>query len=198
MSKVKHSHFRHDEIGSRADDFFFRKNGSNGDDIFEGSDLNDTYNGRGGNDNILGRWGNDRLSGGPGFDAVFGSGGDDRLSGGPGDDKLSGEGGRDVLTGGSGLDIFYYTANGNFLPGAGHGIDIITDFDPRGRDGDIITMLINYGFGVSNFAQLRAGMQQINGDVVMNFGGDLDPDILVLRDTRIGELSADNFLIFGG
>lgn len=195
MSKVKHSHFRHDEIGSQADDFFFRRNGSNEDDIFEGSDFNDTYNGRGGNDNILGRWGNDRLSGGPGFDAVFGSGGDDRISGGPGDDKLSGEGGRDVLSGGSGLDIFYYTANGNLLPGAGHGIDIITDFDPRGRDGDILTMLINYGFGVSTFGQLRAGMQQDRGNTVMDFGGG---DVLVLLDVRIGELSADNFLIFGG
>ena len=195
MSKAKHARFRPDEVSAQADEFDFGRNGSNGDDIFEGSDFNDVYNGRGGNDNILGRWGNDRLSGGSGFDAVFGSGGNDRISGGPGDDKLSGEGGRDVISGGSGLDIFYYTANGNFLPGAGHGVDIITDFDPRGRDGDILTMLINYNFGVSTFAQLRAGMQQDRGNTIMDFGGG---DVLVLLDVRIGELSADNFLIFGG
>lgn len=195
MSKSQKYRFRHDEISSSADDFLFRRNGSNGPDIFNGSLGNDVYNGRGGTDNLLGNWGNDRLNGGAGVDAIFGGGGNDRLIGGPGNDRMSGEAGRDVLTGGSGLDTFYYTANGNFLPGAGHGIDIITDFDPRGRDADVVTMLINYGFGVSTFGQLRAGMQQIRGDVVMDFGGG---DILVLQDTRIGELSADNFLIFGG
>lgn len=194
MTKVKHSRFRHDEIGS-ADEFHFRQNGSNEDDIFNGSFGNDNYNGRGGNDSLLGSWGNDRLNGGPGFDYVIGGGGDDRVIGGASDDTLSGDVGRDVLTGGSGLDNFLYTANGNWLLGGGHGIDIITDFQPRGRDGDLITMLINYNFGISNFQQLRAGMQQIGGDTVMDFGGG---DVLVLKDVRIGELSADNFSIFGG
>jgi len=194
MTKARHSRFRHDEIG-QADEFLFGRNGSNEDDIFNGSFGNDTYNGRGGNDSLLGSWGNDRLNGGPGFDYVMGGGGNDRVIGGGSDDTLSGDVGRDVLTGGNGLDNFLYTANGNWLFGGGHGIDIITDFDPRGRDGDLITMLINYNFGIGNFAQLRAGMQQIGGDTVMDFGGG---DILVLRDVRIAELSADNFSIFGG
>ncbi|MBX9457499.1 MAG: hypothetical protein KL863_16620 [Rhizobium sp.] len=195
MSKVKHSRFRHDEISSQADDFIFRKNGSNEDDIFVGDSGRDRYNGRGGNDSLLGSWGNDRLNGGAGFDYVMGQGGNDRLIGGPGDDTLSGDVGRDVLTGGSGLDNFLYTANGDFLFGGGHGIDIITDFQPRGRDGDLITMLINYNFGVSNFAQLRAGMQQEDGNTIMDFG---NGDILILLDVRIAELSAQNFSLFGG
>lgn len=178
------------------DEFVFeRKNGSNGNDIFNGSDGNDVYNGRGGHDSLLGSWGNDRLSGGAGNDAVTGGGGNDRLSGGAGNDRLAGEGGTDVLTGGSGLDTFYYTANGNFLPGAGSGIDLITDFEPVGQDHDTIVMLINYSFGVSTFADLKRGMRMDHGDTVMNFGGG---DVLILQDIRIRQLHADDFLIFGG
>lgn len=194
MSHVKHSRFRHDEIVAIADEFVFLKNGSNEDDIYVGNTRNNTYNGRGGNDSLLGDWGNDRLDGGRGFDYVMGQGGNDRLRGGPGDDTIAGDVGRDIMTGGSGLDNFLYTANGPFLFG-GHGFDTITDFDPRGRDGDLVTLMINSAFGVFNFQQLRAGMQQINGDTVMNFG---NGDVLVLQDVRINELSADNFSIFQG
>lgn len=194
MSKVKHSHFRHDAIGDSADEFIFRKNGSNEDDIYVGNTNNNTYNGRGGNDSLLGDWGNDTLDGGKGFDYVMGQGGNDRLKGGPGDDTIAGDIGRDIMTGGSGLDNFLYTANGIYLFG-GHGYDTITDFDPRGRDGDLITLLINANFGVSTFQQLRAGMQQINGNTIMNFG---NGDVLELIDVRIAELSADNFSIFMG
>jgi serralysin len=158
-----------------ADEFIFnRKNGSNEGDIFVGTIRNDVYNGLGGNDSLLGNWGNDRLIGGAG------------------NDRISGEGGRDVMSGGSGLDTFYYTANGNIIPGAGHGFDRITDFDPVGQDHDDIVMLINYGFGVSTFADLKRGMRMSQGDTVMNFGGG---DILVLEDIRISQLRADDFLI---
>jgi Ca2+-binding RTX toxin-like protein len=194
MSKVKYSHFRHDEIGSQADEFIFRRNGSNEDDIYVGNARNNTYNGRGGNDSLLGDWGNDRLNGGNGFDYVMGQGGNDRLFGGPSDDTIAGDVGRDIMTGGKGLDNFLYTANGIFLFG-GHGFDTITDFDPKGRDGDLITMMINPNFGVGNFQQLRAGMQQVRGDTIMDFG---NGDVLVLNDVRIAELSADNFSIFMG
>jgi Ca2+-binding RTX toxin-like protein len=186
---MKHRHLYDDEF------IFNRKNGSNGPDIYVGTQGNDVYNGRGGNDSLLGDWGNDRLNGGAGADSVTGSGGNDRLKGGPGNDRISGEGGTDIMTGGSGLDTFYYTANGNFLPGAGHGFDRITDFDPAGRDHDDIVMLINYGFGVSTFAELKRGMRMDHGDTVMNFGGG---DILVLENVRINQLRADDFLIFGG
>lgn len=194
MSKVKYSRFRHDEIGGQADEFFFRQNGSNEDDIFVGTGANENYNGRGGNDSLMGNYGNDRLNGGAGFDYVFGEGGDDRLFGGPSDDHIGGDIGRDIMTGGSGLDNFLYTANGFFLFG-GHGFDTITDFDPRGRDGDLITLMINSAFGVTTFQQLRAGMQQINGNTIMNFG---NGDVLELLDVRINELSNDNFIIFQG
>jgi Ca2+-binding RTX toxin-like protein len=175
------------------DDFIFsRKNGSNEGDIFVGTTGNDVYHGRGGSDSLLGNWGNDRLWGDAGNDAVTGGGGNDRLFGGSGNDRISGEGGTDIMTGGRGLDTFYYTANGNLLPGAGHGFDRITDFDPSGQDHDDIVMLINSGFGVSTFADLRRGMRMDHGDTVMNFGGG---DILVLENVRIGQLHGDDFLI---
>jgi len=194
MGKVKHSHFRIDDIDSRADEFVFGRNGSNGDDIFVGTGANERYDGRGGNDTLMGNYGNDRLSGGAGFDYVMGEGGNDRLSGGPSDDTIAGDIGRDIMTGGSGLDNFLYTANGFFLFG-GHGFDTITDFQPRGRDGDLITLMINSAFGVFNFQQLRAGMQQQNGNTYMDFG---NGDVLELLDVRIAELSAQNFSIFQG
>lgn len=194
MTKAKYPRFHHDAIGDTADEFIFRKNGSNGPDIYIGSNGNNVYNGRNGNDTLHGGWGNDRLSGGNGFDYVMGEGGNDRLSGGPGNDTISGDIGRDRMSGGSGLDTFLYVANGGVMPG-GHGRDVITDFDPRGRDGDVIEILINYAFNVSTFAQLKAGMQQVNGDTIMNFD---NIDILILKDVRISELHADNFFIFGG
>jgi Ca2+-binding RTX toxin-like protein len=194
MTKVKHSRFRHDAIDSRADEFFFRQNGSNEDDIFVGTGANERYNGRGGNDTLMGNYGNDRLSGGAGFDYVMGEGCNDRLSGGPSDDTIAGDIGRDIMSGGSGLDNFLYTANGPFLFG-GHGFDTITDFQPRGRDGDLITLMINSAFGVFNFQQLRAGMQQQNGNTFLDF---CNGDVLELLDVRIAELSAQNFIIFQG
>jgi Ca2+-binding RTX toxin-like protein len=194
MSKVRHSRFRHDEIGSQADVFIFRQNGSNEDDIFVGTGANENYNGRGGNDTLMGNYGNDRLNGGSGFDYVMGEGGNDRLFGGPSDDTIAGDIGRDIMTGGSGLDNFLYTANGPFLFG-GHGFDTITDFQPRGRDGDLITLMINSAFGVFNSQQLRAGMQQQNGNTFLDFG---NGDVLELLDVRIAELSAQNFIIFQG
>ena len=105
-------------------------------------------------DGLYGEAGHDRMYGGPATDS---------LRGGPGNDTISGDVGRDVLTGGSGLDNFIYTANGNFLFG-GHGIDIITDFQPRGRDGDLITLKIvgsnSLGDHVIANATLTIGAQQ--------------------------------------
>ena len=166
MSRPRHSRFRHDETGADADAFIFRKTGSNEDDIFDGTNGRDVYFARGGNDNMTGNWGNDRLDGGPGNDGVYGMGGDDRVSGGSGNDYLAGDVGTDIVSGGRGADTFAYTANGPFLFGGGSGIDIITDFDPRGRDHDLLIMQINYAFGVSTFAQLRAGMVTSRGDTI--------------------------------
>ena len=185
---MKHYRVHDDEF------VFIRKNGSNEDDIFIGGNRNETYNGRGGNDTLHGGWGNDRLNGGTGNDGVYGQGGNDRLSGGPGDDYVAGDVGRDVVSGGSGSDTFAYTANGPFLLG-GSGIDRITDFDPRGADHDLLIMLINYNFGVNDFAALRRGMRMDHGDTVMNFG---NGDVLILENVKISQLQADDFLIFGG
>jgi len=139
---------------------------------------------------MTGNWGNDRLDGGNGNDGVYGMGGNDRLMGGPGNDYLAGDVGTDVISGGRGRDTFAYSAFGQFLFGGG-GIDIITDFNPRG--GDLIILQIAYEFGIDTFAELKTGMRMRNGDTVMNFGAG---DVLVLQDVNIGQLRADDFLIF--
>ena len=170
------------------DEFIFsRERGSNEDDIFNGDNGRDVYFARRGNDNLLGSWGNDRLDGGPGNDGVYGGGDNDRLTGGSGNDYLAGEAGFDVITGGSGRDTFGYNAFGIFLFG-GSGVDIITDFSPRG--GDLIIMQIAFEFGVDNFAELKAGMRVRNGDTHMDFG---NGDDLVLRDIRPSQLHANDF-----
>lgn len=185
---MKRRHWYEDEF------IFARKNGSNEDDIYIGNNGNNSYNGRGGNDTLHGGWGNDRLDGGAANDGVYGQGGNDRISGGPGDDYLAGDVGTDVVSGGSGSDTFAYTANGPFLLG-GSGIDRITDFEPNGRDHDLLIMLVNYNFGVNDFADLKRGMRMDHGDTVMNFG---NGDVLILENVRIGQLHAEDFLIFGG
>lgn len=176
------------------DEFVFnRKNGSNEDDIFNGTNGRDVYFARGGNDNMTGGWGNDRLDGGPGNDGVYGGGGNDHLTGGSGNDYLAGEAGKDIISGGSGADTFGYNAFGRFLFG-GSGIDRITDFDPKGRDHDLLIMQIVPEFNVHDFSALKAGMQMRNGNTIMDFG---NGDILILEGVNKNQLSADDFLIFG-
>ncbi len=168
---------------------FLRRNGSNSDDIFLGTAGRDVYNGRGGNDDILGNQGNDVLTGGSGKDGIFGGAGNDRIAGNSGADRLSGDGGTDHIKGGGGADEFVFIAYGSFLIG-GSDIDIITDFHTGGPNADHVFLNILSSFGVSNFAQLKAGMFMQNGDTIINFGGG---DVLVLEDVRIGNLHASNF-----
>jgi hypothetical protein len=68
-------------------------------EMWEGSDGDDSHMGGAGNDDIRGGNGNDHLDGGDG---------DDLLSGGLNDDELHGGGGNDSLDGGEGLDLCRY------------------------------------------------------------------------------------------
>lgn len=167
-----------------------RINGTNADDVYFGNPGLDVYHGRGGADEIYGNQGGDRLSGGSGYDQVYGGQGRDRIFGGPGNDTLEGAGNKDILTGADGADMFLFYAWPSY-GGVSH-LDVITDFQPRGR-GEFINIELDPELGISSFAQLRAIMVQDGDDVVMSFGG---VDILVLEDVRIGQLSADDFSIY--
>ncbi len=79
-----------------------------GNDLIDGSQLNDQIYGFTGDDQISGGNGEDRLFGGDGKDLLYGGRDDDRLFGGAGDDWLNGGPGTNVLKGGEGSDTAEY------------------------------------------------------------------------------------------
>ncbi|WP_207482257.1 calcium-binding protein [Arenibaculum pallidiluteum] len=81
------------------------------------------------------------------------------LTGSSGADRLDGAGGDDWLTGGAGADAFV------FARGAGN--DVITDFSATGAARD---KLVLAGFGVTDFAALRAAIRQDGADTVIALG----------------------------
>lgn len=147
-------------IGNRGDDTLAGGNGNDtldggdgedvlwgngGDDDLQGGDGNDLLRGNWGNDRLEGGWGNDTLLGGEGDDPLLrGRGGADLIKGGDGNDFLVGNTGNDTLKGGDGNDQLYGSTDDDILTGGkgsdffgfrdGHGMDIITDFNPAAGD----------------------------------------------------------------
>ena len=104
-------------------------------DVFEGSDEDDTYNGGKGDDFIAGRDGDDVINGDKGADLLIGGDGDDILKGGDGDDLIIAGSGQDILTGGNGADTFEFcNQSGN---------DIIKDYNKA--DGDKLAFYTQMG-----------------------------------------------------
>jgi Ca2+-binding RTX toxin-like protein len=102
--------------------------GTEGNDLLQGSSLADAIHGRGGNDRIYGEAGDDLL---------FGEAGDDRLSGGDGNDQLSGGEGRDHLTGGRGADRLDGGAGDDTASYAGSSSGVVVDLGfNQGYGGD--------------------------------------------------------------
>ncbi|WP_162806225.1 beta strand repeat-containing protein [Sphingosinicella terrae] len=123
-------------------------NGTNGNNVINGSNFDDIINGLGGNDVLRGRRGNDFINGGSGHDELDGDEGNDTLYGGTGndeihggdgndvahgeadDDQLFGDDGNDTLTGGAGQDELDGGRDNDSLDG-GEGHDIL-----QGGDGN--------------------------------------------------------------
>lgn len=72
-------------------------NGTEGNDVLEGTSRADTIFGKGGDDRIYGFEGNDKLYGGQGNDRVYGHEGDDSIFGWKGGNRLYGSFGNDVI-----------------------------------------------------------------------------------------------------
>jgi len=125
--------------------------GSQGDDYLFGQLGSDTICGGEGNDLINGDEGGDILGGCAGNDTLFGGADNDTLTGAKGDDILYGDLGNDSLIGGSGNDIFALKA--------GHGFDIIGDFN-IGQDLIGLT-------GCLSFGQLEI-TQNTQGSIIKN------------------------------
>ncbi|NJO39255.1 MAG: hypothetical protein HC865_00790 [Cyanobacteria bacterium RU_5_0] len=95
-----------------------------GNDTFQGTDLNEGINALGGNDTVLGGGGNDTISGGDGNDSLEGQIGDDVLTGGEGNDTLDGGNGNDTYHVDNPGDVI---VNSGFL-GTDPGIDTVLVF----------------------------------------------------------------------
>jgi Ca2+-binding RTX toxin-like protein len=119
---------------------------------------------------VNGLGGNDTMTAGNGLDALI----DIVFNGGAGNDSLAGGDGDDVLTGGAGADTFVF----------GRGVDEITDY----ADGTDKIKLA--GLGVDDFGDLGGLIQDIGGDVVIDFGA----HELTIENTSSAILDAGDFL----
>lgn len=186
-----HHEMRHHHVGPFGKKAF----GTNGDDTIFGTDHSETIFGfRGndaifaglGNDTVYGGRGNDLIDGGKGNDRLFGEKGNDALIGGDGNDDLFGGPGRDLLLGGAGRDsLDGGEGNDKFLFRHGMGVDTIEHLSA----GDRIDIR---DFHIASFQALISSARQVGHDVQIDFGGG---DKIVIEDTRIGNLHAEQFVI---
>ncbi|WP_264185411.1 calcium-binding protein [Roseicella aerolata] len=116
------------------------------------------------------------LAGGPKADTIAGLGGDDVINGRGGNDTIMGDAGDDTLTGGLGADMLVFAA--------GHGHDLVTDFDPAA---DILRIL---GTGLTSFAQAMDAVRQVGADTVIATGAGSS---ITLAGTAKATLDAADF-----
>ncbi len=95
--------------------------GGGDDTIYGGKSGQDWIDAGAGDDLAFGGTDNDTVFGGGGADTIYAGSGADVLDGGAGADTLYGGPGNDTITGGTGADTLVFVA--------GHGDDIINDFD---------------------------------------------------------------------
>ncbi len=141
--------------------------GTDGNDVFRGSQVDDLVSGGAGNDLLIGRAGWDELSGGQDNDI---------LRGGAGNDVLNGGTGRDRLNGGEGYDVFVFADD--------YGRDRVQRFD---YEEDTVRLNIE---GIDSFEDLEGIYTNRGNNTVLNFG---DGDVLVLNGVNFEDLSASNF-----
>jgi hemolysin type calcium-binding protein len=180
---VRHHHFGKKIFGTNGDDDIA---GSNHSETIFGFRGNDTILAGLGDDTVFGGRGNDLIDGGKGNDHLFGEKGSDALVGGDGNDDLYGGSGRDLLLGGAGRDdLDGGQGNDKFLLRKGMGVDTIEHLDA----GDRIDVR---DFHIASFQTLINSARQIGHDVQIDFG---NGDKLVIEDTRISNLHAEQFVI---
>lgn len=161
--------------------------GASGADEIVGGIGDDTAIGGNGGDRIMGNAGADRIFGQNGADKLFGNGGADLLDGGAGNDSLGGAGGDDIIAGGLGNDVMSGgSAADRFVFDTNSGIDTICDF---AIGLDLIDVV---GVGITNFAEIEAILDDVNGRAVISF--DAGVDVLRLNGVASNDLSAGDFI----
>ncbi|MEH3101417.1 family 16 glycosylhydrolase [Sphingomonas adhaesiva] len=90
------------------------------------------------------------------------------------------------INGGKGNDVLVSLATDNtFIITKGNGSDVVYGFDKTDT-----VRLENYGF--TSFKQVQAAASQVGADTVIALGAG---ETLTLRDTKVGTLTADNFMV---
>ena len=144
-------------------------NGTDADDVVQGSADDDALSGGTGNDILSGGAGSDVLDGGTGNDVLAGSSGDDVVRGGSGNDNMGGGTGDDVMDGGSGNDTLGGGLGNDSMDG-GTGDDGL--FGGAGDD------TLSGGDGDENMAG-SFGADLLGGDLGHdNMGGGAGSDVL--------------------
>lgn len=106
-----------------------------------------------------------------------GNAGNNRLFGDAGADDLIGGAGKDVLRGGADDDTFYFGKNSD--------VDIIKDFSEGDR------LWIDFAGTVGEIEDLFANhLEKKGNDLVITYGDNK----LIIEDTKLSELSADDFM----
>lgn len=138
--------------------------GTDSDDVLQGTDAGDRLDAGAGDDTLLGLNGDDLLLGGAGEDRMVGDNGDDTLDGGLGSDRY---------IGGKGADTFILRL--------GEGVDAIRDF--RLWQGDVIALA--GGLTVGDLTIERFGS---NGARL--FAG--DEELATVQSTRFGAINTES------
>lgn len=164
--------------------------GTQGRDIFDGSNRAERVYGLGGNDDLFGYGGDDLLYGGGGKDLLVGDDGADQLYGGDGSDLLAGERGNDKVDGGAGFDYATY-----FYAPTGADVNLAAGTATDGFGGTDTLTSIEGVYG-SKFADTIRGNGNTNelfgnggNDVLIGGGG---------QDLTVGDAGADRFVFNDG
>jgi len=144
--------------------------GSDSDDVLEGSSSKNSLAGNDGVDLLMGLAGSDTITGGGGADRLFGGVGGDSLYGGSGNDTLVGGKGIDVLFGNAGNDVLRGGKDSDWFvfEGSGFGQDRITGFKAGAGSDDVLYFDIA---GIDSVSDLVDTVSQVGNDVVFDFGG---------------------------
>jgi Ca2+-binding RTX toxin-like protein len=164
--------------------------GTDGRDVFDGTNQAERVYGYGGNDDLFGYGGDDLLYGGAGQDLLVGDSGNDKLYGGAGSDLLDGAKGNDLLDGDGGFDYATY-----FYADAGVAVNLTAGTASDGNGGADTLTSIEGVYG-SKFADTIRGDASTNE--LFGNGGD---DILiggVGKDLTVGDAGADRFVFADG
>lgn len=173
-------------------------------DVITGYKYADNIDGGAGDDELHGDAGNDRLYGGRGDDALFGDtgadllfdrSGDNDLDGGAGNDVLRSGNGVDHLTGGSGRDILYSGGGRDWVSGGTSADSFVFSSKDSGKatfaDFTEEDVLVNLSAGSAEeaYRMFMEGAVQDGRNVIVH----QDTMVLVLKNTRLSSIDADDF-----